>query len=592
LIRVLVIYDVPGWAYYYTSLALERHAPPDVRVRLAAFSRFEGGTDEQHAAALDTVLGSEPPDVLFLLCHHEARVVRRALRQRGWATRLVVSWNNGWPRQEKEYRAVFAEADAVVVNNLEYWERSGRPERSHHISNGVELGTFHARRPLAGRRPRVLWCGSEYHRVLKGHDHLIVPMFERLRSDGIDCETILVDSRATGNRTPQEMAEWYNTGTVYVCASETEGTPNTALEAAACGCSLVSTAVGNMPELIRHGDNGLIVPRDLESLTAGVRQAVADYPKLALQLHRDIQAWGWSTRTEHFYTLFRRLADQARGEPVMGVATGAGERLDLSAEVTVFVSTVGAISFADCMAHLERQDSRFRLRVITNVAPMSAAFQQMLDDCETPFYVQVDEDMILQPHAVRVLYDSIRNTESDVVMATGWLWDVHLGRHIIGVKIFRHGVVRHYPLANVRSCEMDQLARLKRDGYRYLTLPCDSPTEQCEWTLGLHGAHYTPRSIFERYATLEQVLCQYPDKLGWFAAFATEFLSRFRTDTSEINAMALLGILSGRLAGDRPGGEKDFMAYDCLSGLREAQAFYTACKNVAVTRPARDDETN
>ena len=588
MMKLLVAYDVPGWAYHYESLALERHAPADIRVRLAGYSRLGGGTEEQHAAALDVVLGNDPPDIVFLLCHHQASRVRRALRHRGWSTRLVVSWNNGWPRQEHAYRAALAEADAVIVNNLEYWERSGRPERSFHISNGVDVDTFRVRRPVAERRPRVLWCGSEYHRVLKGHDDFIVPMFERLRAEGIDCEPLLVDSRASDNRTPGEMADWYNTGTVLVCASETEGTPNTALEAAACGCSLVSTAVGNMPELIRHGENGLIVPRDLESLTAGVRQAVADYPRLALQLQKDIQAWDWKSRTEQFYTLFRKLADEAHKESVAGMETGFRDRPDLSGEVTVFVSTVGGPSFAECMAHLERQDCRFRLRVIENVAPMSAAFQRMLDECETPCYVQIDEDMLLYPQAVRMLHDRLCTAKPDVAMVAGWLWDVHLGRGIIGVKAFRHAIVRHYPLANIQSCEIDQLQRFRRDGYRYLPPPDGHPTEQGEWTLGLHGTHYDPRSMFERYATLERVLCQYPDKLAWFETHGAEFLRRFRAEPSEINTMALLGILAGRLTGDCPRGEKDFTAYDSLSGLREARAFYTACKNAAATRSVGD----
>ena len=49
------------------------------------------------------------------------------------------------------------------------------------------------------------------------------------------------------------MAAWYDTGTVYVVASQFEGTPNPALEAASAGCVVVSTPVGNMPELIRDG---------------------------------------------------------------------------------------------------------------------------------------------------------------------------------------------------------------------------------------------------------------------------------------------------------------------------------------------------
>src|SRR5690348_11399473 len=79
-------------------------------------------------------------------------------------------------------------------------------------------------------------------------------------------------------------------------------------------------------------------------------------------------------------------------------------RPDLSAEVTAFVLTVGAPSFDECMRRLDRQDCRFRREVIDHVAPMSQALQCMLDRCETPYFIQVDEDMLLYPHAVRTLH--------------------------------------------------------------------------------------------------------------------------------------------------------------------------------------------
>ena len=115
---------------------------------------------------------------------------------------------------------------------------------------------------------------------------------------------------------------------------------------------------------------------------------------------------------------------------------------DLAADLTVFVSTVGAASFPDCITHLSAQDCRFKLDVIENVAPMSAAFQQMLDRCSTPFYVQVDEDMILHPFAIRRLHEWLTAAEPDVAFVIGWLWDVHLGRGIQGVKAFRHAICR------------------------------------------------------------------------------------------------------------------------------------------------------
>ena len=125
-------------------------------------------------------------------------------------------------------------------------------------------------------------------------------------------------------------------------------------------------------------------------------------------MQRDIRAWGWPARSAGFYDMFRaRSGRAARAAPRRRAGGATQGRRDLSEQLTVFVTTVGAPSYAACRQHLRAQDCAFRLQVIDRVAPMSAAFQRMLDDCRTPFFVQVDEDMLLYPHAVRTLYERI-----------------------------------------------------------------------------------------------------------------------------------------------------------------------------------------
>lgn len=599
---LLIIYDVEGWAYHFRAQALARYAPPDFRVRIAG-TDILNGESEEHAASnpevahwiqnhgnriqpsnyvriMYAILGTKEPDIIFALCHHQAKHLRSAIKERGWTTRLIVSWNNGWPRRERDFQTLRSRADTILINNQEYWEKSGKPEKTRHISNGVDLTIFYPTRPSALRPPRVLWCGSEYHRTLKGYDDLILPLFRRLSAEGIDCDALLVNSRGNDKRTQKEMAEWYNTGTVLLCASETEGTPNTALEAAACGCTLVSTRVGNMPELIRDGENGYLVDRDLESLYQGIHRSLSNYLRLATQLQQDIQPWGWQERSKQFFELFRRVSAEPENSTATQVAMTADSTPDFSDEVTVFVSTVGAASYDECMAHLKQQDCRFRLEVIKNVAPMSEAFQLMMDRCQTPYYIQVDEDMLLRPDAVRMLYQWIQSAEPDVALVVAWLWDVHLRRGIQGVKAFRHSIVHKYPFSDVESCEKDQLGRMQKDGYRYLKPLDPEPTEHGAWTLGTHGTHFDVNSIFERYATLEHRRCQYPEKLAWFTTHANDFLQRFRNEPSEVNLMALLGILAGRLTATEHRGEKDFTTYNDLPGLKEAQAFFNALTGI------------
>ena len=126
-------------------------------------------------------------------------------------------------------------------------------------------------------------------------------------------------------------------------------------------------------------------------------------------MQRDIRAWNWQARSAGFYACSARcrrrepLHARPAAAPCAAIAGPAPISRD---HVTVFVTTVGAPSYDACRQHLGAQDCAFRLQVIDRVAPMSAAFQRMLDECPTPFFVQVDEDMLLYPHAVRTLYEA------------------------------------------------------------------------------------------------------------------------------------------------------------------------------------------
>src|SRR5262249_7808129 len=105
-------------------------------------------------------------------------------------------------------------------------------------------------------------------------------------------------------------------------------------------------------------------------------------------------------------------------------------------DVTVFVSTVGdKVNFADCMTHLRAQSVMFPLEIIDRVAPMSAAFQEMHQRCRTDFYVQVDEDMILLPHAIETLRRLIGSAPETAAVICAPLWDSDAECALYGVKI-------------------------------------------------------------------------------------------------------------------------------------------------------------
>jgi hypothetical protein len=222
---------------------------------------------------------------------------------------------------------------------------------------------------------------------------------------------------------------------------------------------------------------------------------------------------------------------------------------DLSSRLTVFVSTIGdARNFTNCVRNLERQSTAFRLEYIRNVAPMSAAFQCMLDRCETDYYVQVDEDMHLFPDAVERLYSTIEAASPSIALVCGALWDHDVKHPIYGVKVYRHKVVRDFPYRDSFSCEKTQLSELRAAGYDAELLSLAS-RDDC---FGEHGKYYDRRSIYVRWRRLMQKRVLYRDQPGrntpWVDEWPKRLLERYMESRDPLHMYALFGAVAGLAA--------------------------------------------
>jgi L-malate glycosyltransferase len=74
-----------------------------------------------------------------------------------------------------------------------------------------------------------------------------------------------------------DVAPWMRATDIYVNSSVSESFPNGLLEAMACGCCAIGSNVGGIPELVTHGEDGLIFDSGrIEDLTAMLRLAARD----------------------------------------------------------------------------------------------------------------------------------------------------------------------------------------------------------------------------------------------------------------------------------------------------------------------------
>lgn len=60
---------------------------------------------------------------------------------------------------------------------------------------------------------------------------------------------------------PSNVARHLRLCDVVLCPSVWDGLPNALLEAMACGCVVLASDAGGIPEIIQHGENGFLVPR-------------------------------------------------------------------------------------------------------------------------------------------------------------------------------------------------------------------------------------------------------------------------------------------------------------------------------------------
>jgi MoaA/NifB/PqqE/SkfB family radical SAM enzyme len=245
---------------------------------------------------------------------------------------------------------------------------------------------------------------------------------------------------------------------------------------------------------------------------------------------------------------------------------------DLTKQLTVFVTTIGAPQFEDCLNALGKQTVTFTGPVIVrDVAPMSAAFQVSLDTCKTPYFAQIDEDMILNPFALGRLYDGIESAGEKAAIYVLPLHDVHLDMPIIGVKVFRLGICKNYPYEDQQSAEMGQIKKMEADGFS-VVVKWDSP-------VGKHGTSYTPRQAYERYCDLAVKSRRMP-WFQWVNPKMTALYERAVTEkTTPVDMFALMGYAAGLAAPHSDTGEKDFRSSNTAPGLRDLDA------HVPTTRP-------
>jgi len=293
--RAIIIYDVDGFAYHRRAVALKKYAPPDADVRLVRTPDYCGPGDADVVVLLDyiclgMVQGMTP-----------ARVP------------LVCTFSADHRRREKQWRHTCEHADWVIALSRERYEAEPRFGNTCCIANGVDLDDFGADVPIEGRPDKALWIGQDGRGDNKGLISVLSPLRKLAERSGFAC-----DFRAVGPRgfSTDRLRSWYNSGSYIVCASRSEATANTVMEAAACGCVPVSTPVGTLTDWGQDGENCVLVKdRSPEAFLKGLQRAKDARLRLAAGTMEAVARYDYRRVAELYWEdVIRPIAEGRRPE--------------------------------------------------------------------------------------------------------------------------------------------------------------------------------------------------------------------------------------------------------------------------------------
>ena len=200
-------------------------------------------------------------------------------------------------------------AVTCTLTNVAYLrERCSRPEKIHGNYHGLDIELFKPPERAAAAAAKLVAVGRMVEK--KGFIYLIEAC-RLLRLRGVQFKLDIIGE--AGDQTPllenaiidadlqelvrlcapvkqAELVQYYASAAAFVlpCVvlddGDRDGIPNVMAEAMACGLPVVVSSVSGIPELVTHGENGLLVaPRDSEALAAALELVLSD-PERAKRL--------------------------------------------------------------------------------------------------------------------------------------------------------------------------------------------------------------------------------------------------------------------------------------------------------------------
>lgn len=193
---------------------------------------------------------------------------------------------------------LFCKSQCMTWSDPEHWDKL------HQVHCGLDARFLETQPSPPPERSRLI---SVSRLAPEKGQLLLIEAAARLLHGGIDFELVLVGDGPMRDRLEQaietyglqghvELAGWRGSDDIakmlceckaLVMSSFAEGLPVVIMEAMAMGRPVISTAIAGIPELVKEGENGWLVPAgDVQALAAAMREALETPPERLAEMGR------------------------------------------------------------------------------------------------------------------------------------------------------------------------------------------------------------------------------------------------------------------------------------------------------------------
>lgn len=291
--NIVLVSDVIGWAWWIKSQYLTKHLSDDFNF-LTIAAQEQSTNWKKLDADLYLTYGWD-------YYHRLSNVDKKRIISGITAHKDKTTWENGVLRTLKSCQWVHA--NSIMLKNALH---EGGIQDVYYVPNGVDEKLFVEKKPV-----NIL----PDKKFVAGHVGKLAGLGGKGQKEFLEPAAAQAEVKWKGhynnyaNRVEHaKMVDFYQDIDAFFVASITDGTPNGALEASACGRTVVSNRIGNMPEFIIDGENGFLVDRKVNDYVEKMKLLSNDRElcyEMGQKARKTIEeGWTWNIMAQNYRNMF------------------------------------------------------------------------------------------------------------------------------------------------------------------------------------------------------------------------------------------------------------------------------------------------